>query len=73
MIGEGKILFRIQHFQQGRGGITAKITSDFVNFIQHKNRTHGTDIAHRLHDATWHGANIRAPMPTNLRFISHAT
>ena len=36
VIGEGIILFGIQYLKQGRGGIAAKIETQFVDLIEHK-------------------------------------
>ena len=38
MIGEGVVLRRVEHFQQRRGGIAAKIRADLVQFIQQNHR-----------------------------------
>ena len=36
MIHKAIVLFRIKNFQKSKGGISSKISSNFVNLIKHK-------------------------------------
>jgi len=72
MIREGIVLFRVQHFEQRCWRIALKIRIEFVDFIEHKDGIDGFGFAHCLQDAARQGAQIGAPMPTDLSFIVHA-
>jgi len=34
MVSEGVVLLRIQHFEQGRRGIAAKVSPELVDFVE---------------------------------------
>ena len=53
MISERVVLFRIEHFEQRRGGITPEVCSHLVYFIQQKQRITGTHLAQVLNDLAW--------------------
>ena len=72
MIAEGMILLRIKHLQQGRSGIATEIKSHLVDFVEHEHGVANAHIAHGLNDATGHGADVGAAMPSYFRFVSYA-
>ena len=72
MIIERVMLFRIEHFQQRGRRITAPVATQFVDLIQQDHGVYCFGASHRLQDAARHGADIRAPMPTNLGFVAYA-
>ena len=41
VVGEGVVLLRIQHFEQGGTRVSAEIGAEFVNLIKHKDRIVG--------------------------------
>jgi len=65
-------LSRIQHFEQRARRIAAKIRTDFVDLVEHKNSIARAAAAQLLNDASRHRADIRATMTANLRFIAHS-
>ena len=71
MIGERIILLRIQHLQQSTRRIAAVITAQLVHFIQHHDGICGTALLDPVHDPARHGADIGAPVPADLRLITH--
>ena len=72
MVLEHVILFRVEHFQQGRARVAAEICAEFVYFIKQQ---HGIDRAgflHHLNDLTGQRADVGAAMSSNLGFVTHA-
>ncbi len=68
-----RVLFRVQHLQQGRGGVALEGRTDLVDFVEHDHRVGHFHILQRLHKLARHGADIGPAMPLDLRFIAHAT
>ena len=52
MIPKFGVLFRIQHFQQGRGRVAMEVENELVNFVQHKDRVTGFNPAQGLQNPT---------------------
>ena len=71
VIREGAVLFRVQHFKQRRGRVTAPIRAQLVNFIKQEKRVGGLGLLHALKHLTGHGADIGPPMAADLRLIPH--
>ena len=72
MIVKGVILFGIQHFQQGRGRVAAKVHGHFINLVEQKQRILFAHSRHALHDLARHGADIGAAVAAYLGLITHA-
>ena len=72
MIAEGAVLLRVERLQQSRGGITAKIVTEFVNFIQQKYRIFRLRARNTLNQSSGQRADIRPTMAANFRFVVHA-
>src|SRR5581483_5130823 len=72
VIGECRVLLRVQHFQQRRRRITAEVHADLVDLIQHEQRVHRSRRAHGLDDAPRQRAHVGAPLSSNLRLITDA-
>ncbi len=73
MVREGVVLLRVEHVQQRRRRVTAKVHADLVDLIEHKDRIHTCGALHRLEDAAGKGAHISAAMATDLGLIANAT
>ena len=71
MVGKGVILFRVQHLQEGRGGVAVEIGADLVHFIQNEHRVVGAGPAHALDDAAGQGPHVGAAVPPDLGFVPH--
>ena len=54
VVGEGVILLRIQHFEQGGTRVAAKIRAEFVNLIKHEDRIVGCRCAEPFQNAPRH-------------------
>ena len=72
VVCERVVLFRVEHFEQGGGGIAAKIHADLVDFVQHEDRVVGAGLFHALNDAAGERADIGASMAADLGFITDA-
>ena len=72
MVGEGVVLFRVEHLEQGGRRIAAKILPDFVDFVQHEHRIAGAGLLHALNDTSGQRADIGPAMPADFRFVAHA-
>src|SRR6185436_14021296 len=72
-IGKGVVLLWIEHFQQCRSGIAAKIRADLVEFVEKNHRVAAFDAAQRLNDPARHRAYVGAAMSANLCFIAQST
>src|SRR6516162_7666824 len=72
MVGKGVVLGWVEHFEQSRGGITAKIRAHFVQLIQQDNRVAAFDTPEGLDDAPWQSSNISSPVTADFGLIAHA-
>ena len=71
MVGEGMVLFRVEHFQQRRGGVAAKILAELVDLIQHEEWVGGPGAFHGLYDSSGQRADVRAAVAADFGFIPH--
>ena len=69
MIGEHRILLRIEHLQHRAGRIALVIAGHFVDLIDQEDRIHRLCLFHRLDETARHAAQIRAAMAADLAFI----
>ena len=72
MVGKRVVLLRIEHFEQGRGGISPEVRAHLVDFIQQDHGVPAFRPADALDDAARHRADISAAMPADFRFIPQA-
>src|ERR1700747_1728788 len=73
MVGEGVVELGVEHFHQGRRGISAKIHGHLVHFVENKDRIDSPRFAHHLNDLAREGTDIGAAMAANFRFVADAT
>src|SRR5437764_13396519 len=66
------ILCRVEHLEQRARRVAAKIRTDFVDLIEHKDGIARAAPAQFLNDAPRHRADVRAAMTANLRFVTHS-
>ena len=66
------ILLGVENLEQGRRRIAAKVRADLVDFIHHENRIVGSRLMDALNHASGHGADVRAAMAANFRFVVNA-
>src|SRR4051812_23084880 len=72
MISERDVLFRIEHLEQSRCGITTEIVPELVDFVEDKHGVLRFRTAQSLDDLPWKRANVRASMSADLRLVAHA-
>ena len=70
---ECSILFRVEHFEEGRGGVSLAVGTHLIYFIQNKYRIGGTCLYQILDNPSRHGTDICLAVTANLGFIMHAT
>ena len=67
------ILLWIKDLQPCRGWVTAKISSEFVDLVEHDYWIPLIHRAHALNEAAGHGPHIGSPVTADLGFVTHAT
>ena len=72
MISEIDILFGIKNFQQRRRGIALIGLAELVDFVQHDDGIAAAADFHGFDDLSGQGANVRAAMAFDFRFVTHA-
>jgi len=72
MIPKRRILLRVQHFQQGAGGIALIARPHFINLINHKHRVSGFDDFNSLNDLARHRAYVGSAVALYLRLVAHS-
>jgi hypothetical protein len=66
------VLLGVQHFQQGRGRISAEIIADLIDLIQYDHRVGRFAFPYALYDTAGHGADIGFPVAAHFAFIMQA-
>ena len=72
MIREGMVLRRIQDLQQRRRRIPPEIPAHLIHLVQHQHGVLHAGPADRLNNPPRHGADVGAPVPSELSFIMNA-
>ena len=72
MVGERVVLRRVEHFEQRRRRVAAKIRAHLVQFVEQDHRVAAFDAAQGLDDAPGHRADVGAAVAANLRLVAHA-
>ena len=72
VIAEGVVLRRIEHFEQRRRRVAPPIGAELVDLVEQHHGVHRTGVDQRPHDATGTGADVGAPMATDLGFVVDA-
>ena len=66
------VLFRIEHFQQGRRRIATEIGAHLVDFIEQEQGIAHADFRQRLQNLARHRADVGAAMAADFRFVAYA-
>src|SRR4030042_676054 len=69
MIGERKILLRIEGFKKGCSWISPDVLTDLIHLIEHKNRIGGFCPPDLLNDPAWKSSHLSSTVPPDLCFI----
>ncbi len=72
VVGEGRVLLRIQHLQQRRRRIAAPVGPELVHLVQQEQRVGGLGLLHALDDLARHRADIGPPVAADFRLVPHA-
>ncbi len=71
MVVECTVLFRVEHLEQGRGGIAAKVSAHLVDFVEHEDWILRPGLAQVLDDLARHGTDVGAAVAADLRLVAH--
>ena len=72
MVLELRILLRVEHLEQGRGGIAAEILAELVDLVEQEERVGGPGLPEVGDDLAGQRADIGAPVAANLGFVADA-
>jgi hypothetical protein len=70
VVVEGDVLLRVEHLEQGGGGIAPKIHRHLVDFVEAEDRVGDPDLLHRLDNLAGHGPDIGPAVATDLRLVT---
>mmetsp|Transcript_68222 Transcript_68222/g.120415 ORF Transcript_68222/g.120415 Transcript_68222/m.120415 type:complete len:332 (+) Transcript_68222:1274-2269(+) len=73
MILEGVILFRIQQFQHGTGGVEHGVPCELVDLVEKDHWIVHLQRRQSLHDGTRHAADVCTPMTSKFCLVSNAS
>jgi hypothetical protein len=72
VIVEGAVLLGIEHFEQRRGRISAKVGRHLVDLVEKEQRIAHAALGQILDDLAGHGTDIGASMAADFRLVSNA-
>src|SRR6185437_16270341 len=72
VVAESRVLLRVEHLEQRRGGIALKARSELVDLIEHENRIAAAGLAQALDDVARQRTDVGAAVAANLRLVVHA-
>src|SRR5215467_5567658 len=72
MVVEGRVLLRIEHFQEGRRGIAAEVRTELVDLVEQEERVRRLHLLHALDDLARQRAYIGPAMAADLGLVTHA-
>src|SRR5262249_40892713 len=72
MIAEGRVLFRIENFEQRRRRIAAKVRAELIDFVEHENRIARASAPDVLNHLSGERADVRSPVAADLGLVAHA-
>jgi hypothetical protein len=72
MVKKLAVLLRIEHLEQGRGGVALVGRTDLVDLVEHDQRVLDLDFLDRLDELAGHGADVGPTVPLDLGLVAHA-
>src|SRR3989442_1205898 len=69
VVPEVRVLLRVEHFKQSRGGVAAEVTADLVHLVQHEHRVSRLRPADALDDLSRQRSDVSPAMAADLRFV----
>src|SRR5690606_26904093 len=72
-VHEGVVLRGVEDFEERGGGIAVKAHAELVDLVEHEDGIAHLRPPQRLDDAARHRADVRAPVPADLRLVVDTT
>ena len=72
MVAEGRVLLRVEDFEEGGGGVAAEVGAELVDLVEHEDRVVGRRLANPLDDPPGHGGDVGAAVAADLGLVVHA-
>ena len=72
VILERRVLLRVEHLEQRRRGIASNVGAHLLDLVEDEDGVLRASLLQRLDDASGQGADIRAPVPTDLGLVADA-
>ena len=73
VVAEGRVLLRIEHFEQRRGRVAVKAAgAELVDLVEHHHAVARARLAQALDDVARQRADVGAPVAADLRLVVHA-
>ena len=71
MVAERVVLRRVEHLEQGGGGVAAEVRTELVDLVEEDDRVHRARLAQGAHQATRLGAHVGPAMAADLGLVAH--
>src|SRR5262249_23111685 len=71
VVAEGRVLLRIQHFEQRRRWIPAEIAAQLIHFVHHEDRIVGLRPAKILNDLSGKRSDVGPAVSAKLSLVVH--
>src|SRR5690606_8613305 len=73
VVAKGRVLFRVEHFEQGGGRVAMHAASaQLVDFVEHQDAIAGAGLVHGLDDVAGQGADVGGAVAADLGFVVYA-
>jgi hypothetical protein len=72
VVAEARVLLRVEHLEQGGGGVAAEVGPELVDLVQHEHGVVGARLLQPLDDAPGKRPHVGAPVTANLGLVADA-
>ena len=72
VVAEARVLLGVEHFEHRRGRIAAEVGAHLVDLVDQEDGIRRLGVADRADDRARHGADVRPPVPADLRLVANA-
>src|ERR1019366_3819338 len=72
VVAVGGILFGVEDFEEGAGGVAAEIAAQLIDFVEHEDGVVGTGTAEGLDDLSGQGADVGAAVAADFGLVVHS-
>jgi hypothetical protein len=73
VVTEGVVLGRVEHLEQGRGGVAPEVGPELVHLVEHDDRVHGPGLSQGAHQPSGLGPDIGTAVPPDLGLVMDPT